>query len=41
MSTLFCNGKPALINGLKKFKDPPFWLGIFLVVPFNEIPLFS
>ena len=26
---------------LIKFKKPPFWLVIFLVVHFNKIPLFS
>ena len=40
VSTYFINGKPALIDGPRKFKNPPFWLVIFLVVPFNEIPLF-
>ena len=35
------NGKPAVINGLRKFKNPPSWLVIFLVVSFNKIPLFS
>ena len=41
MSTLFINNKPAVINGLRKFKIPPSWLVIFLAVPFNKIPLFS
>ena len=41
VSTLFINGKPAVINGLRKFKNPPSWLVIFLVVPCNKITLFS
>ena len=34
-------GKPAVINGLRKLKNLPSWLVIFLVVPFYETPLFS
>ena len=34
------NGKPTYINGLIKLTNPPSWLLIFLVVPFNNI-LFS
>ena len=30
-----------VINGIRKFKDPPSWLVIFVVVPFDEIALFS
>ena len=41
VSIFFINGKPAVINGLRKFKNPPYWPAIFLVVPFNNIPLFS
>ena len=41
VSTFFINDKLAVINGLRKFKNPPSWLVIFLVVPFNKIPLFS
>ena len=41
VSTLFANGKPAVINGQRKLKNPPSWLVIFVVVPFNKIPLFS
>ena len=41
VSTLFINGKPAVINGLRKLRIPPSWLAIFLIVPFNKIPLFS
>ena len=37
----FIIGKPAVINGLRKFGNPSSWLIIFLVVPFNKIPLFS
>ena len=33
--------KPVVINGLRKFKIPPSWLVILLVVPFNKLPLFS
>ena len=40
MSTVFINSKPAVINGLRKFKNPPPWLLTFLVVPFNHIPVF-
>ena len=40
VSTLFINGKPAVIKGLKIFENPPSWLANFLVVPFNKIPLF-
>ena len=39
--TLFINGKPAVINGQRKFKNPLSWLVIFLGLPFNNIPLFS
>ena len=41
ISTFFINGKPAVSNGLRKFKIPPSWPVIFLVVPFNKISLFS
>ena len=41
VSRLLINGKPADINGLRKFKNPPSWIVIFLTVPFNKIPLFS
>ena len=41
MSTFFINGEPAVINGLRKFKVTPFWLVLFLVIPFNEIILLS
>ena len=34
------NGKPAIINGLRKLRNPPSWVVIFAVVPFNESPLF-
>ena len=40
MSTFFIYGKPTDTNGLKKLRNPPFWVVIFLVVPFNKIPLF-
>ena len=33
-------GKPVIINGLRKFENPPSSLVIFLVVPFNKIVLF-
>ena len=41
VSIFFINGKPAAFNGLRIFKNPPSWLVIFLVVPFNKITLFS
>ena len=41
MTTLLINGKPAAIDVLIKFKNPPSWLGILLVVPVNKILLFS
>ena len=41
VSIFFINGKPAVINGLRKLRNPPSWLLIFSVVPFNKIPLFS
>ena len=41
VSTLFINGKPAVINDLRKLRNPPSWIVIFLVVPFNKTPLFS
>ena len=41
VSTFFVNGKPAVINDLRKFRNPPSWLVIFLAVPFNEVSLFS
>ena len=40
VSTLFINGKRAVINGLRKFKNPPSWLVMFPVFPFNKIDLF-
>ena len=41
VSTVFINCKPAVVNGLRKVKNPPSWLVIFLVVLLNKIPLFS
>ena len=41
MSAFFINGKPAVINDLRKLRNPPSRLVIFVVVPFNKIPLFS
>ena len=41
VSILFVNAKAAVINGLQKFKNLPFWQVIFLLVPFNKIPPFS
>ena len=40
MSTVFINGKPTVINDLRRLKNPPFWQAIFLVVLFGKIPLF-
>ena len=33
------NGKAALVNGARKLSNSTSWLLIFLVVPFNKIPL--
>ena len=41
VSKCFINGKPAVINGLRKLRNPHFRLLIFLVVSFKKIPLFS
>ena len=41
VSTVFINVKPAVIYGLRKLRNPPSWLAMFLVVPFNEIDLIS
>ena len=41
MSTFFIYYKPNIIDGIRKFKNRPYWQAIFLVVSFNEIPLFS
>ena len=38
VSSLFINGKPAVINGLRNLKT---WPIDFLVVSFNTIPLFA
>ena len=37
VSTFFINGNQLSLM----VKNPPSWLVIFLVVPFNKIPLFS
>ena len=39
--TVFINGKPAVINGLSKFKSRPSRQVIFLAVPFSKVLLFS
>ena len=41
VNTTFINDKPAVINGLRKFKNPSYRRGIFVVVPFNKVFLFS
>ena len=41
LSKLFINGETTVIDNLGKFRNPPSWLVIFLVVPLNKIPLFS
>ena len=41
VSTFLINGKPAVIDGLRKFKNSPSWLVTFLVVHFDKILLFS
>ena len=33
--------KTLLANGLRKLRNPPSWLVIFLAVPFSKILLFS
>ena len=38
--SLFINGKRAAINELRKLRNHPSLLVIFVVVPFNKIPLF-
>ena len=35
------NGKQTAINGVRKFRNPPFWVLIFLVNAFNKIILLS
>ena len=40
VSAVSTNGKTAVINGLRRFKNPLSWLVIFLVVPFNKTSLF-
>ena len=37
----FVYGKLVVIIGLSKLRNPPFCRIIFLLVPFNKIPLFS
>ena len=41
VSARFIYYKPTIIDGIRKFKNRPYWLVIFLVISFNEIPLFS
>ena len=41
VSTFFINGKLTFIKVPRKLSNPSFWLIIFLLVPFNKIPLFS
>ena len=41
VSTLFINGKPAIIDVLRKSINPPSWLVVFVVVPFIKISVFS
>ena len=41
MSTIFINGKQAVIIGLRRLRNSPSYLVIFLVVAFKKIPLFS
>ena len=41
VNRIFIKGKPAVFNGLWKLRNLPSWLVIFLVVPFNRIPVFS
>ena len=39
VSTFFINGKPAVITGLRKFKNPISWPAIFAI--FDKIPVFA
>ena len=39
--TLSIYYKPTIIDGKRKFKNRLYWLAIFLVISFNEIPLLS
>ena len=39
VSTIFNNGRTAIINGVGKLRNPPSWLVIFLVIPFIKFPL--
>ena len=41
VSTFFINGKPSVINGLRKLRNPSSWPVVFLIVPVNKIPLIS
>ena len=41
VSIFFTDGKQTGINALRKLRNLPSWLVIFLVVPFKKIPLFS
>ena len=41
VSTLFVYYNPSISDGIGKFKNLLYWLAIFRVVSFNEIPLFS
>ena len=41
MRTLSIYYKPTIIDGKRKFKNRLYWLAIFLVISFNEIPLLS
>ena len=37
VSTFFINGKPTVINGRKKLRNPPSCLIIYVVASFNKI----
>ena len=41
VSNVFINSKAIVINELRKLRNPPSWLVIYLVVSFNKFPLFS
>ena len=41
VSKFFINGKSTEFNGVRKLRNPPTWFVIFLIVPFDNIPLFS
>ena len=41
VSAFFINGKPAVINGLRKLRNPPFKLIILVLVPLKKSSIFQ